>query len=388
MANANTTLSRTQSKPERLALFLFKHAANWRLMLAFLLVVSLTAISVTFNVLLGEMSGIEGTLSKYIFPTGYALLDLSALFLCGYVGLKAIGWFKWLLAWSWFGFLLCLSLWAAATFTLAIDSQRHSASTEHSIDQKRSELYSINSDVDLWRSNVANTERFRTRYQDKLEDIQHRQLMASDELAAMEANLPQPTMAIYNMVAPYFGFTPESLQTIVRLLWAAALTLSPLVIMLLINNEKPTTSAPKAKQSPLPTKKTKLSMWTHLGSLIASKFSLKKRAVLQRTPERETVAEFTEDRATQTEFPALIDPVKGHNGATPAEHLNGLKYCLEWLKIQPTGRVTRAKLGLVSKIKNREGVTKIITALIDQGRLVRLNNGQLSKPEHHLRLIK
>lgn len=80
--------------------------------------------------------------------------------------------------------------------------------------------------------------------------------------------------------------------------------------------------------------------------------------------------------------------MKWHNGATPAEHLNGLKYCLEWLKIQPTGRVTRAKLGLVSKIKNREGVTKIITALIDQGRLVRLNNGQLSKPEHHLRLIK
>ena len=80
--------------------------------------------------------------------------------------------------------------------------------------------------------------------------------------------------------------------------------------------------------------------------------------------------------------------MKGHNGATPAEELNGLKYAKEWLREQPIGRVTRHKLGLVSKIKNREGVTKVIDALIDQGLLERLSNGHLAKPKGFLRLIK
>lgn len=120
MANTNDTLLRTQSKPEKIARWLFKSAANWRLMLALLLVFGLTAISITFNVLLGTLSGSDD-LSEIILPAGYALLDLSALFLSGYIGLKAVSLFKKILAWVWFGFLLCLSLWAAASFTLAID---------------------------------------------------------------------------------------------------------------------------------------------------------------------------------------------------------------------------------------------------------------------------
>ena len=70
---------------------------------------------------------------------------------------------------------------------------------ERSIDQKRTELIALNSDVDIWQANVANTENFRTRYQKTLEDIQHRQFMTSDELHALEMNRPKPTMAIYNM---------------------------------------------------------------------------------------------------------------------------------------------------------------------------------------------
>jgi len=117
-----------------------------------------------------------------------------------------------------------------------------------SIDQKKIELYAINSDVDVWRTNVANTERFRTRYQQKLEGIQDKQRQTSDELDWLESSKPEPTMAIYNMIAPLLGFTPETLQTFVRLLWACALTLSPLVIMLLISSEKgPTQQEPNRK---------------------------------------------------------------------------------------------------------------------------------------------
>lgn len=77
MANVNTTLSRAQSKPELFALWFFKSASNWRLILALLLIVALTIISITFNVLLGQLSGAD-SISEVVLPIGYALLDLSA----------------------------------------------------------------------------------------------------------------------------------------------------------------------------------------------------------------------------------------------------------------------------------------------------------------------
>jgi hypothetical protein len=202
MANANTTLSRAKSKPEIAALWLFEKAGNWRTLLAFILIASLTIISITFNISLGRLSGVD-SISKILLPTGYALLDLSALFLSGYIGVNSSSMWRKLAAWLWFGFLLCLSLWAAASFTLAVDTKAHSEDLAHSIDQKRTELIALNSDVDLWRANVANAVNHRSRYQQTLENIQSRQLMASDELHSLEQNLPKPTMAIYDMIAIY-----------------------------------------------------------------------------------------------------------------------------------------------------------------------------------------
>lgn len=356
MANANTTLSREKSKPELTALWLFEKAGNWRTLLAFMLIASLTIISITFNISLGRLSGVD-SISKILLPTGYALLDLSALFLSGYIGVNSSSMWRKLAAWLWFGFLLSLSLWAAASFTLAVDAKAHNVDLEHSIDQKRTEMIALNSDVDLWRTNVSNTVNHRSRYQQTLESIQNRQLMASDELYALEQNLPKPTMAIYDMIAPLLGLTPETLNTIVRLLWAGALTLSPLVIMVLVSGD------------------------------IGLQHPQKKRKLERETERQKTTGE-TSNSATQGFFNALVDPVKGHNGSTPAQELNGLKYVREWLREQPIGRVTRHKIGLVSKIKSREGVTKVIDALIDQGLLERLSNGHLAKPKGFLRLIK
>ena len=186
-----------------------------------------------------------------------------------------------------------------------------------------------------------------------MEGIQRRQLEVSNELYDMEGKLPKPTMAIYEITAPLLGLGPNALNTLVRLLWAGALTLSPLVIMILVSGE--------------------------LGSKKVSK---------KRNEERQKNAVQTCNSGTQNDFAAHVEPVKGHNGTTPVEALNGLNYAKEWLEGQPIGRITRHKIALVSKIKGREGVTKVIDALIDLGMLERLNNGQLSKPKHRLRLIK
>jgi len=392
MAIANGTLSRAKSKPELLAHSLFKNAAQLRHLLAFLLITALTLISIKFNIELGRLSAVDET-SRQLLPTGYALLDLSCLFLSGYVGIKSRSTGRKIVAWCWFMFLLSLSLWAAASFTLSVDARAASADLKHAIEQKTIELESINKDVAIWQANVEAAVNYKTKHQKTLESVQSKQLMTSDELHGLEMNLPNPTMAIYELIAPRFGIEPEVFNTLVRLLWAAALTLSPIVIMLLVGAELADSPSTQPAATPTPPKGKKSRWWSDLSDFVGSKFEGKKGGdflpVSERKNEPETMPTLTENRATQTNVPALeIPPIKGHNGATPVQHLNGLKFCIEWLKSRPAGRITRAKLGLVSKIKNREGVTKIITALIDQGRLERLSNGQLAKPVHHLRLIK
>lgn len=353
MANANATLSRGKSKPEIFAQWLFDHTSQFRNLLAFLLIAALTIISIKFNIELGRLSAVDET-SKQLLPTGYALLDLSALFLSGYVGIKSQSRTRKFIAWCWFIFLLCLSLWAAASFTLSIDARANNSDLEHRIEQQRLEVDNLNIQAATWQANVSEAIRFKSKHQNTLEAVQVQQRKAANTLHTLETALPNPTMAIYGLVAPVIGLTPTLLNTLVRLLWAGALTLSPIIIMLLVSAE-----------------------------LASSKVKTERKL----TPE--TKPRVTKSRSTQPTNTALEVPaVRGHNGATPVQELNGLKYCIEWLKSQPVGRVTRAKIGLVSKIKNREGVTKIITALIDQGRLVRLNNGQLSKPSSQLRVVK
>ena len=76
-----------------------------------------------------------------------------------------------------------------------------------------------------------------------------------------------------------------------------------------------------------------------------------------------------------------MNPIKGNNQHTEAVDLNGLNHAKLWLKEQPAGRVTRDKITKASKIKSREGVTKVISSLIDLGLLKQLANGQYIKPD-------
>ena len=349
MANANTTLSRGISKPEKLAQWLFNNAGQFRNLLAFLLITALTIISIKFNIELGKLSAVDET-SKDLLPAGYALLDLSALFLSGYVGLKSRSTARKITAWCWFIFLLCLSLWAAASFTLSIDARANSADISHAVSQKSLELNNLNAEVKIWRDNVAQAVRFKSKHQTTLDTVQAKQLLAANQLHMLEASLPPPTMAIYEITAPVVGISAEALHTLVRLLWAGALTLSPIVIMLLVGAEL----SPKEPE--------------------------------HRTEKKPVV---TTNRATKQIPQALVPAVQGHNRHTATELLNGLKHCRKYLLRLEAGRVTRSKLGAIAQLKSRETITKIIDALMGEGLLERAGNGQLMRPvQVGLKLIK
>jgi hypothetical protein len=231
--NAPKSQPKKQTKPEQWAEWLFKTCGSWRNILAFALVVALTYISIRFNYELGKLSAVDET-SKSLLPIGYALLDLSALFLSGYVGIKTKSAVRKLIAWVWFSFLLCLSLWAAAAFTMSVDYRQSLAPLESQIEQKQRELNTQRASVETWQKNVENAVVYKTKHQGTLSREQLKETMLAGELAHLEAQRVPPAQIIYERAAPYAGIDPKTLQLSIRLLWAAALTLSPIILVLLV----------------------------------------------------------------------------------------------------------------------------------------------------------
>jgi len=430
MATPNDTRSREKSKPEKVAQWLFSMSGNYRHILGFILIVALTVISIRFNYELGKLSAVDET-SEELLPFGYALLDLCALFLSGYVGIKSTSLIRRGIAWGWFGVLLSLSLWAAASFTLSVDSRLANSDLTHAIEQKRLEVESLNVEVSTWRDNVAQAVNFKTKHQNTLNGVQARQSAASDELHALEKSLVAPTMAIYEKAAPYTPLDADTLSLVVRLIWAGAMTLSPLVIVLLVVAEFETSKAPtpqprKTEPTPKNKKDSFFSGLVNNGRDFVQRQKLRcymrkihNNAETQNAHKLAQVSNSStsapvhvpanqqnsddetphddwvhmrnelealdkakrEGREKQAAAVSNVVPIKGHNQHTETLDLNGLKYAIEWLARQEAGRVTRAQIGFASKIKSKVGVRLIVHALLERGLIVRLANKQLYKKQ-------
>jgi hypothetical protein len=223
-------------RPERLSHWLFTTCGSWRNVLAFCLIAALTCISIRFNYELGKLNAVDDT-SQDLLPIGYALLDMAGLFLSGYIGIRTVSLLRRWISWGWFLFLLSLSLWAAASFTLSVDSRLENAELTTEIETKKQSLQTQSQKVVIWQENLANTTRYKTRYSGILTQEQDKHAELARELAALKAMNTAPALAIYERVSPYLGMSTTLLLTIVKLAWAAALTLSPIVLMLLVAAE-------------------------------------------------------------------------------------------------------------------------------------------------------
>lgn len=387
MANANGTLLRAQSKPEKIAQWLFNTSSNWRNVLAFVLIAALTYISMRLNIELGILSAVDDT-SRELLPTGYALLDLCGLFLSGYLGIKSRSIILKCIAFIWFTYLLALSLWAAASFTISIDSRVDNADIVYQIEQKKETIENLTVQVGVWTKNLQGTQNYKTAYQVKLDQIKAEKLAAESELQNLEKTNTPPTQAIYQKVAPFTPFSPETLNLIIRLCWAAALTLSPLVLALLIaaelHNSKMTTARPLQETArPKLRDKLKQSLQRRKARKFITRTAAKSTQKMTSKPAVELiqkVAQKTNDRSFQSENDLAPAPIKGHNQHTETLNLNALRFVQLWLVKQKEGRVTRAKITAASRLHNRESVTKIIQALLNSGELVQYENGHFYKP--------
>ena len=244
---------------ERFARWLFETFGSFRHLMAFLIILALTYISIRFNYELGKLNSVD-EISRELLPKGYALLDMAGLFLSGYIGIKTSSKLRRIIAWGWFSVLLCLSLWAAASFTLSVDSRLENSELTTQIESKKSEIKTQQGVVATWQKKFEGTTRYTQAYGQKLKEQQGTLAGLKAELATLEGMNTAPALAIYDRVAPHLGIKTESLVTIVKLIWSAAMTLSPLILMLLVAAEiratklaKESEKASEANESPTPT---------------------------------------------------------------------------------------------------------------------------------------
>jgi len=409
MAENHDTRTHAPEKPtssekkrlERFADWLAAFLKSGRPLLGLALVGAIGYISLRFNYELGKLSAVDDV-SGQLLPAGYALLDICALFLSGLIGMKAhSAWCKGF-AWLWFGFLVSLSLWAAASFTLSIDARLENKPLADEVARQKVVVDGLAVNVTTWQKNVDQAVKFKTKHQNTLNGIQAKFLDESEKLSALENQITPPAMSIYNTAAPLMGLTPDNLNLFVRLLWSAALTLSPLVLGLLgwaaWEERKPPEDKPKKKAPLLSTIRNTSGTWKE--NAIKWNRQRKARSFMKKharpsapvaIEERETPSTLRKNSGNVGTFPTLhsvktantnISPIKGHNMHTQGADMNGLRYAREWLEGQPQGRIKREKLAFASKIKGREGVNKIIKVLLEEGVLDRHKNGQLYKPEN------
>lgn len=361
--DSTTALPTTPRKPEQVAVWLYDHLSSYRGLLGLLVIAGLTIVSIAFNYQLGKITASD-PLSKQLLPLGFALLDGGCLFLAGYVGIKSRSLFLKTIAWGWFLFLLSLSLWACASFTVAVDAQINKSSTDQLIDAKHQDLEAAQKQIKIWQNKLANTSLYNRAYQRELDQITLRRDGLLSEISALRRDNPPPSLAIYYKINPLLPWqlSPEQLASIVRFVWSAALVVTPLLLTLLVSAGIETSSLPNPS-------------------------SIRKKPELtEELPEK--TSKFTKKQRSSGKFPSAVptancsteqenlSPVFGNNQHTPVDYLKALDATRSWLSTQE-GRVNRNQITSASGVRNRKTIDKVIAKLIEERLLMRMGNGQL-----------
>jgi len=357
----------TIRKPEAIANWLFYYLSSWRSLVGLLAIAVLTAISVTFNYQLGKMMGSD-QITRELFPVGFATLDLAALFLASWITRKSDSLIRKIIAWFWFFYLLSLSVWAAMSFTLASDARLAQSGYEMMKDAKIRALEQAEEQVIMAQENYAETSRYKKLRMAELREAQSIRDALIGDVQRLNNATPHVSMAIYYRVSAllhnHWGIDidPKDLSSVVRMLWSLALTLSPFILTGLLAFEigsTPTTG------------------WKKVSPRENDNLNGNKRTNLNSSPEMVPI------RDGNSESPRNTGKVEEKPVALDREALAKVR---EWLRGEE-GRVTREQIKYRSGRKVYAHVSLIIEALLNEGWLVRMSNGQLKASKPRLRAV-
>lgn len=226
------------SKTERFAIETYQHINNSRLIIGLFVIIGLTAISITFNYILGKWTANDPE-SNLLLPKGYALLDVGLLFICL---MLATGIQTPFLRWCariWCGVLFLLSLWACAAFTMAVDTINLNKGTLFEIQQLEKNIAIAQRKVATWQEKLKNTSVYSSKFNKKLNEAEKQRDYYQSQLARLKQNSLPPALIIFNFLRRIIPGEADlnTLIFFVRLIWGAALIITPLLCMSIIASE-------------------------------------------------------------------------------------------------------------------------------------------------------
>lgn len=237
-SEAYTDDARTQvpSRAESWAIAIYEQINNSRLLLGLIVMAALTAISITFNYIIGSWTASDPS-SAALLPKGYALLDIALIFLCTMLAVGITSVFLRLFTAIWVVFLLALSLWACASFIVAVDSRGNSTATDQKIEQLKSNITEAEKRVASWQAKLDNTKSHHTHFDGKLKEAEANRDAYQNELAELERENPPPALMIFKRFEHLVPMTEDTFRFLVRITWGAALIITPLLCMAIIASE-------------------------------------------------------------------------------------------------------------------------------------------------------
>jgi len=360
----------TIRRPQLVANWLFFHLSSWRTLVCLAVIIVLTCISVTFNYNLGLMMGSD-SITRQLFPVGFAVLDLAALFLAAWLTMKSRSIIRKGLAWTWFAYLLCLSVWAAMSFTLASDARLSQGGYEMMKDAKIRALSQAEAEVETAQRNYNNTVEYKQLRKGELIYAQEYRDKLIRDVQRLNNDNPHVSMAIYYRASVLLhnhadrDIDPKDLASIIRSLWALALTLSPFVLTALLAAEL-------------------------AGSGSATPNGGNRRKHDDNDEEafsrRKTPVEAENHPNLAPAYKSSQDARNSGNDDEIELDREALTKAREWVKGQ-SGRVQRQQIQYRSGQSKYRQTSLIVEALEREGWLQRLSNGQLKAAKPALRVV-
>lgn len=339
-----------QSAPELAGRAIFKFFSQFRYLIGILAIAALSTISIIFNYRLGQIMGSDDVTTQ-LFPVGFAALDLSALFLAAWLTIKSRSYVRKSVAWLWLGLLILLSVWAAMSFTLASDAQLKQQSNLELLEYKQAQLVQADKQVAEAQANYEGTTKYKNIRLGQLQDAQATREAIYTDIAQLKQDTPPPGLAIYTATSALLSsvglsITAEMLSSVVRMIWALALTISPFVLTGLLAFEI-------ASSSP--------------------KFTPEKKKPLTPAFAGEKEAKKPENTGLRLVKNEGVKP--GENKGVSISNAD-YKRAAEYVsKVQ--GRVKRDQIRTKCSQRSYDGVSAMIELLIKRGDLKRAGNGQL-----------
>lgn len=338
--------SKLHNAPELAGKAIFNFCGKFRYLIGLAAIAALSIISITFNYRLGEMMGSDSVTTQ-LFPLGFAALDLSALFLAAWLTIKSRSYIRKGIAWLWLGLLIVLSVWAAMSFTLASDAQLKQKGTEALKEARIEALAAANARVEQAQKLYENPGIYKMRRANELNEATAARDAIMADIERLNKETPPPGLAIYTATSALLGgaITAEMLSSVVRMIWALALTISPFVLTGLLAFEIAQVSV-----TPSPEKKKPLSP-TFTGENEAKRHANAGLRLVRNSGE--------------------------NSGKTPVNiSSSDYKKASDYVATVQ-GRVKREQIKQKCSNRSYDGVSAMIELLIKRGDLKRAGNGQL-----------